>query len=211
MAYDERTAQRIPDLLGPRPDLTVTLGLMVRTGRAAVVALAGPATEPRIVGKARVDVAVTFEEGAVFHACQDLPVAEARVRIESARKRFTKRAAEALAAFVEQVGGAVSATGMWIKPSRPLPPLESILKSHPLVHAAEIDLYRTVYADACAAIGAHAARYPGDTLPKAIAAALGWTPARVTSHLAAMGKASGRPWAAEQKQAALAAWLTLAE
>jgi len=27
---------------------------------------------------------------------------------------------------------------------RPLPPLESILRSHPLVHAAEIELYRRV-------------------------------------------------------------------
>jgi hypothetical protein len=36
------------------------------------------------------------------------------------------------------------------------------------------------------------------------------TRAKVEARLAAMGKASGRPWAAEQKQSALAAWLVLA-
>lgn len=191
-------------------NLNVALGLKVRTGRAAVVALAGPASRPAIVAKTRVDVAFTFEEGAVFHACQTLPTTKARDRVESARSRFTRRAEEELAAFVAGLGAIVSAAGMSVKSMKPLPPLESILKSHPLIHAAEIDLYRTVYADACAKIGMRPAAYPADTVPKSIAARLGWTLTRVTAHLAAMGKASGRPWAAEQKEAALAAWLALA-
>lgn len=188
----------------------VALGLKVRTGRAAVVAVAGPAKTPRIVGKTRVDVAVTFEEGAVFHACQELSVKQAGDRIENSRKTFTKRAEEGLAAFIGAQGLEVRCAGMGVKGTKPLPPLESVLRSHPLVHAAEIDLYRTVFADACAALGARPASYPADSLMKTIAATLDWTAAKVTSQLAIMGKASGRPWAAEQKEAALAAWLSLA-
>jgi hypothetical protein len=71
-------------------------------------------------------------------------------------------------------------------------------------------LYRTVYACACDALGARPARYPADTLTKTLAATLRCPPAKVTAHLAIMGKASGRPWAAEQREAALAAWLALA-
>jgi len=188
----------------------VALGLKVRTGRAAVVAVAGPAKTSRIVGKTRIDVAVSFEEGAVFHACQELPSDKARERIESSRRIFTKRAEEGLAAFVAELSLKVRAVGMGVKAIKPLPPLESILKSHPLVHAAEIDLYRSVFGDACSAVGTRPAMYPVDALTKRIAAALAWTTARVAVHLAAMGKASGRPWAAEQKEAALAAWLALA-
>ena len=188
----------------------VALGLKVHTGRAAVVALAGPAKAPFIVGKTRVDVAVTFEEGAVFHACQELPIEQARDRIERSRRTFTKRAEEGLAAFIGELGLDVLAAGMGVKAARPLPPLESVLRSHPLVHAAEIDLYRAVYADACAAIGPRPTTYSTESLTKTIAATLHWPGARVTGLLATLGKACGPPWAAEQKEAALAAWLSLA-
>ena len=44
-----------------------------------------------------------------------------------------------------------------------------------------------------------------------VAAAAGLKPAAVDARLAEMGKASGRPWTADQKQAALAAWLALGD
>jgi hypothetical protein len=174
-----------------------------------VVALAGSSKTPRIVGKGRVDVAFTFEEGAVFHACQALPIEQARARIDKSTRTFRKRAEDGLVAFVAKLGLHVCAAGICVKSMKPLPPLESILKSHPLVHAAEITLYRTVYTDACAAIGARPTSYSADALTKDVASALRVKPGSVTAHLAAMGRASGRPWAAEQKEAALAAWLAL--
>jgi len=47
-------------------------------------------------------------------------------------------------------------------------------------------------------------------LAQRAATAAGLTPARLAARLAALGKASGKPWAADQKQATLAAWLSLA-
>jgi hypothetical protein len=125
---------------------TVTLGLKVRTGKAAVVALRGPATEPQVVDKAMIQVAFTFEEGAVFHAVEQMPIAKARAHVERAEARFTKLAHEELAAFVKQLGEDVSDARLSAPPAK---------------------------------------------------------------QLAAIGKASGRPWAAEQKEAALAAWTAL--
>ena len=91
-----------------------------------------------------------------------------------------------------------------------LPPFETILKAHPLLHAAEGELYRRVFAEASRSLGARPERIPADELAGSVTAALGLTPGKVTTRLAALGKASGKPWAAEQKQAALAAWLALA-
>jgi hypothetical protein len=51
---------------------------------------------------------------------------------------------------------------------------------------------------------------PANALAGRAAVAAGLTPARLTARLAAMGKASGKPWAADQKQATLAAWIALA-
>jgi hypothetical protein len=185
------------------------LGFSVRTGKAFVVAVGGPAAAPAVLAKGRIDVASTFEEGAVFHAAQELPAREARALVERGEARFTERARTALAAFEAGLDAEVIAAGMAAAAEKKLPPLESILRSHPLVHAAEGELYRRVFAAASAALGAPAARVPADGLPRRIAAAASLTPAKVTAHLAEMGKASGKPWAADQKQAALAAWLAL--
>jgi len=185
------------------------LGFKVRTGRAVVVAVGGPADAPQILAKARIDVASTFDEGAVFHVAQTLPIDAARALVRDAEIRFIERASTELAAFTTTLEARIVAAGMVAAAARPLPPVESILKSHALVHAAEGELYRRVFAEAAAAVGARPARIPPDTLAPSIAAALGVTPARLTERLAAMGKAAGRPWAADQKQAALVAWLAL--
>jgi hypothetical protein len=186
----------------------VALGLKVRTGKAALVALSGPAADPRVVGKTMIQVAFTFEEGAVFHAAQELPTAKARAHVERAKTRFTKLAREELSAFVAKIGADIAAVRVAAPAAKRLPPLEKVVKSHPLVHAAEIELYRDVFATASEALGMPPKRV--DASAQSVAAALRCTPARITKQLATMGKASGRPWAAEQKEAALAAWLGLA-
>ena len=191
-------------------DRRAALGFRVHTGRAAVVAVGGPVDAPEILAKGRIDVAVTFDEGAVFHVGQDLPIEEARALVRGAETRFADRARAELAAFVGRLNVPVVAAGMAAASAKLLPPLESILKSHALVHAAEGELYRGIFAAASAAIGALPTRVPADALGRSIAAKLGVTAARITARLAEMGKASGRPWAADQKQAALAAWFALA-
>src|SRR5262245_33186170 len=87
----------------------LALGLKVRTGKAAVVALSGSAMKPEVIGKTLIQVAYTFDEGAVFHAAQEMPIAKGRARVESAEARFTKLARKELAAFVATLGADVSA------------------------------------------------------------------------------------------------------
>lgn len=184
-----------------------TLGFKVRIGRAIVVAIDGSVEDPAVIAKTEIQVAFTFEEGAVYHAIEKLPAVTARKRIRSAEARATRRAKKALAAFVDSLGTAVVATKLAAPAQKPLPPLESIVKSHPLVHAAEIDLYRRVFTEACAALTARPACADAGSLVASIA--LCCKPAKVASQLAAMGRASGRPWTVHQKEAALAAWLAL--
>jgi hypothetical protein len=186
------------------------LGFKAHTGWAAVVAIGGPIDAPEILAKARIDVASTFDEGAVFHVGQELPIDAARALVRDAEVRFTARARAELAAFTTRLDATIVAASMVAAAARPLPPLESILKSHPLVHAAEGELYRRVFAEAGAALGARPTRVAPDALERSVAAALGLTPAKLAARLASLGKASGRPWAADQKQAALVAWLALA-
>jgi hypothetical protein len=145
----------------------------------------------------------------VYHVSQDLPIEQARALVHDAEARFRERARVQLAAFVAALDPPVVAAGMAAATAKPAPPLEKILKVHPLVHAAEGELYRRVFSEASAAIGFPPPRMPADALGRKIADALGLTPEKVAARLAEMGKASGRPWTADQKNASLAAWYAL--
>ena len=188
----------------------LALGLKVKTGRAFVVALRGPVKAPELLAKVRIDVATTFEEGAVYHAGQELGVAKARPLIERSEREFTERARAALAELLKPLDSKVAGAVLVAPEPKPAPPLETILRAHPLVHAAEIELYRRVFAAAVADLCKAPTRVPDDQLADRLADALQLTPAKLTAQFAALGKAAGRPWTADHKHAALAAWLALA-
>ncbi|HEU4385899.1 MAG TPA: hypothetical protein VFR85_20610 [Anaeromyxobacteraceae bacterium] len=190
-----------------------TLGIRPHTGWAAVVALSGTEAAPRVVAKHRVEMAATFEVGAVYHVAQDLPLARAEALIRWSEQAFIAAARASLAALaaglrdlgLEPVSSAILAGG-----GRPLPPLEAILRSHPLVHAAEGELYRRALARACDECAIPARFVPASDLAAQVARAAGVPEKRVVSVLGEIGKASGKPWTRDQKEAALAAWLALA-
>lgn len=186
------------------------LGLKVRTGRAIVVAVGGTVDAPEILAKTRIDVATTFEEGAVFHMAQQLDVKAARAYVDNAEARFIADARAQLTSIVAGLDARVVAVALVAPPRKRLPPFESILKAHPLLHAAEGELYRRVFAQAAVPTGPEPARVPAEELAARTAKALGLTQALLDSRLSALGKASGKPWAADQKQATLVAWLALA-
>jgi hypothetical protein len=187
----------------------VALGLKVRTGRAVVVAVAGPVESPEILAKTRIQVAFTFDEGAVFHVAQNYPPEKARALVREREALFNERAFGELRAFTARPDFKVVAAGMAAPPIKRLPPFDSILKAHPLLHAAEGEFYRRVFADACAKLRAKPSRTPVDELTRSLSEGLGLKPAALVKRLDAMGKASGRPWAADQKEATLAAWNAL--
>ncbi len=196
-------AARAPAAIGMRP----------HTGWTAVVALGGPLGAPELLAKRRIDVATTFDEGAVYHKGQELPLDQAEAFLRTSAERFERLATEALAALAAELraGGREPVASAMVGAARPLPPLASILRSHPLVHAAEAELYRRVFLRASET----ACRLPPRLLPAEALAGqasrtLRQSPARLEARLAALGKASGKPWTRDQKEATLAAWIALA-
>jgi hypothetical protein len=171
-----------------------TIGFKAHTGWAAVVAIAGPKASPRIVAKHRIELAAGFDAAAVFHAGRELPFTEAERMIREAEDAFTERAEKAIRAFLASLPEKPSAAAIVSGAPKALPPLASILKSHALVHTAEGELFRRVLATACDALGVPATRVQDFSRAPSLDEA---------------GKASGKPWAADQKEAARSAWLLL--
>lgn len=178
-----------------------------------MVALSGPQDAPSVLVKRPMELAATFETGAVYHVGQGLPLARAEALVRSSEETFLGLARSSLAALAAELherGVRPVASAILANAGRPLPPLEVILRSHALVHAAEGELYRRVLARASEACGIPALRVPARDLPARVADVTGLPERRVLSRLAEMGKASGKPWAKDQKDAALAAWVALA-
>jgi hypothetical protein len=189
------------------------LGFRVHTGWAAVVALAGAPDAPEVVLKRRIDLLRERGAGHVFHIAAERPLAEAEAFLRSAEEGFRAAAREgisAIAADLRAAGCDPVASGVVAASGRPLPSLAEILKAHPLLHAAEGELFRRILARESAACGMHAELVPARELEERAARAASMTAARATSTLAALGKATGRPWAQDQREAALAAWIALA-
>ncbi|HET9599304.1 MAG TPA: hypothetical protein VFP65_27270, partial [Anaeromyxobacteraceae bacterium] len=147
---------------------TAVLGFRPHTGWAAVLGLSGPRDAPSIVAKGRVEMATTFESGAVYHMGQKLPVDEAEALVRSSEETFTAAARAQIASIADELrarGLEPVASAVVANPARPLPPLAEILRSHALVHAAEGRLYRTALLRASEACAIPPALVPGEGLP----------------------------------------------
>jgi hypothetical protein len=189
------------------------LGFSVHVGWAAVVAIARRGNELELVLKDKITMATTFEEGAVYHMAESLEASKAETWIETSKRKHTERAEAELEAHLAELrkeNCEVVAAGIVANASKkPLPPLESILKSHALVHTAEGELYRAIIENISNDHGAPAIRIPAKELPVRATKAARYSVNELIDLLAKLGKKSGKPWTKDQKEASLAAIVAL--
>jgi hypothetical protein len=161
--------------------MRAAIGFSVHTGWAAAVVLGAG---PQILARVRIELADQDHDARfVYHAAAERGGAEARIR--RAEQTARERAEAGLCEVVTRHAVDVAALPA---PKRTLPDLATILAAHPLLHAAEGELYRRAIADACAALGL-AVVTPS---PRALA----------------VGKV-GAPWGKDQKDATALAWAAL--
>jgi hypothetical protein len=176
-------------------EATVALGVAPRSSSALVVALTGPA-DVRLLGRTHVDLVGDDLPAQAYHAAAGLPLPEA--------ERLVQRwAAEALASveacFTELMEGRrVVAVGI-AAAVRPVPALDAVLRSHPLLHLAEGQLAREAVHEAATRAGlpVHYLDPKGRHDPAAV------------ERTVALGRTAGPPWRKEHRMAALAALCAL--
>jgi len=192
-------------------------GFAPHSGWAAVVMLAGTAAEPQLLVRERIELAAADLAGArqPYHALEGVPLEEARRRLaqlEASAVALAAQAVGALAARARSAGVEPRAAGILDAGARrSAAPLEAVLASHALIHAADGNHFRSALAQACATHGLAVTRVPQRTLLARAAAELGKSPAQLRATVSALGRGCGAPWGADQKSAALLAWLLLAQ
>jgi hypothetical protein len=187
------------------------IGFTVKSGWACAVLLVGSAESPQVVESRRVDLndPAVPESRQPYHAGFGTAreAGPELSRLISAVRRFGQRSVTGLVrhyqAFGHPVRGAGIVVGSLIDPER-------IANDHIRIHALEGQLFRRVVYDAATRSKLSCSIWRERDLYALASGILKQPERELRGKLAVLGRELGGPWRAEQKAAALAAWLVLA-
>ena len=187
------------------------VGFTVKSGWAAVVLLTDSSTSPRVADSRRIDLSDPSvpESRQPHHA--GFGTARSRgpdlSRLLRSVRRFGSRSVRGLidgyTVVGHQLAGAAVVVGSLADP-------EGIANEHIRIHALEGRLFRTVVIEAAVAGGLTCSIWRERDLYAVAAESLERPEPDLRGVVAAFGRTVDGAWRAEQKAAALAAWLVLA-
>lgn len=190
------------------------MGIAPHSGWAAVVTLCGTPKGPKVLLRSRVElIEDRFPESKQpYHAVEALAIDDAAQRLDRYRAQAEGMAYSALHNLGEDLvsrGYGLKSVGILESSGHKGSSLRSILASHSLIHAADGDHFRNALATAAERIGLAVVRIPARDLNIQAAVCLHQPLILLRDIVNGMGRQVGSPWGADQKKAALLAWLLL--
>jgi phage I-like protein len=194
-----RTAKPVP----------AALGFRVKSGRAMAVLLAGPANAPNLIHCQ----AVLLSDPRIpqskqpYHATLELPEGEAKRVIKKLRKVVADSAKESVCELLKQANAAgYEMVGTGVVVGSLVDPA-TLHNEHIRAHGLEGQLFRSVLEDALHERGIASQVLLEKNAYIVAARAVDRSPAAVKKIIAALGNSHEGSWRAEEKLAALAAWM----
>jgi hypothetical protein len=187
------------------------IGLRAKTARAIVVVVAGTERSLRAVRRAEITLSSPGTPALFqpYHAVMDLPWDQAVVGVRDAERAIAAaatRSLEALLIDLRAQGLDVKRVAIVGAPDRKLAAIGS---PHIRAHAAEGVLFRQVWQVAAQNVGLPSSAFSEKGIESFAATRLHMNVDTLRARLADFGKAIGRPWRADEKAAAMAAWMGL--
>ena len=189
----------------------IGIGLRAKTGRAIAVVLGGSIEAPVVLLKTEIKLVDPKVPGTAqpYHEVMDLSWEESQREVRRYAAAIERTAQKALAKLIEEQTSnrrKVVGAGIVGAPDRDL---ARIGNPHIRAHAAEGVLFRQVLDLAAQANGLKWEAFSDRKFDETIAARLGAKHLRVKQSLSDLGRSVLPPWRADEKQAAMAAWLVL--
>ncbi|HEX4167768.1 MAG TPA: hypothetical protein VHZ55_20075 [Bryobacteraceae bacterium] len=191
------------------------IGVRMHSGWGALLVVSGQAATLEVIVRRCIVLADPNRPGAVqpyhFAAEMELPEAtnhlanSAGVSAHLARVAIQTVVRELLSCDYRIIGAAVL-----LASGRPLPSLSKILASHPLIHTAEGEFFRSMVWRACEHLAIPVTGIRERHLDQCAQARFGNRSAQVQQRIAGLKSSLGPPWTEDQKKASLAASLVLA-
>lgn len=187
------------------------LGFRVRSGWAMAVLLAGTADDPQLV----ICRAVSLSDAKIpqskqpYHAALDLPEKEGRVAtrkltsvVRGAARKSVKELLKEAEALRYDVKGAALVVGSLIDPAK-------LHNEHIRAHGLEGQLFRTALQDALGRQGMPCRVFLEKSAYASASALLRKSEREAKAGVAKLGESHQGSWRAEEKLAALGAWVAL--
>jgi len=191
------------------------IGVRMHSGWGALVAVANSAGTVEVIDRRRVAITASGTRGAIqpYHFAKNLDLAEAEKFLGNCFAASERLAAAAVRELVEELRGLhyrVVGSAVLLASGRPLPPLAKILASHALIHAAEGEFFREALRKACEGLELAVSGFRERDLDDYVRAAFGEAARGIGQQISTLGRSLGPPWTRDQKTAAFAALLVLA-
>jgi hypothetical protein len=188
----------------------------MHSGWAALVAVSHSAGKVEVIERRRVAITTPGSPGAnqPYHFAETLELPEAETFLGTcfaASKRLALAAVQDVLAELRGRQYRVVGSAVLLASGRPLPPLSKILASHALIHAAEGEFFREVFSKACEELGLYVTGLRERNLDERVQTTFGKAATRTWRQIFALGRSLGPPWTKDQKTAALAALVVLAD
>ena len=192
------------------------VGFRVHSGWSVLVAVSLENDEPIVLSRERVHLVETFiyKFRQPYHTAERMPLEKARAFVDESLVVAKRLACGALRSTQKELGnkGYELARGALLLASgKTLPGLEKILQSHALIHTADGEHFREALRHACADCGMGIASFKERELLDLGVKTLRMKREKLLRRLTELGTGFGSPWTQDEKYAALAAWLVLAD
>ena len=195
--------------------MRVAFGVKAHSGWAALVAVAEHDATLEIAERRRLELVAAGDADWAkqpYHAAEGLDAADAEDVVARAVASAYAHAEQALATALaarRAAGDEVVGCGVLIGAGMPAWSVAEILAVHMRMHKAEGELFRSALAAAAPRIGLALSEVREKGLEAEAEAALALATPALRRCLAEAGRRAGPPWARDQKDAALAAWIAL--
>jgi hypothetical protein len=191
------------------------IGVSVHSGWGAAVIVAGKRGAEEVLDRRRLVSIDPKMAGAAqpYHYVQAREIHAAEAHLNQCAAQSRRLAVEALTRVVSELGDrgfVLIASALLLSSARPLPDLEKILASHPLIHTAEGAFFRQSFSSAFEHLKIPVTRIPARDLHDYALKAFGKAAPEIQKKIDGMGRTLGSPWTKDEKTAALAAAIVLA-
>jgi hypothetical protein len=191
--------------------------LKAHSGWAALVAIGADGRAFAVVERRRIELVEDRNAewaGQPYHAADGLGAAQAREVVErgiAEARRCAVDQVRAAVARARDAGHEVAACAVLMPAPMPVWSTAEILAVHLRMHQAEGLLYPDALARAAKQCRLGFVAVPQKSLHTQASDALATAPDALAARIAALGKSIGPPWGADQKNAALATMIALAQ
>jgi len=186
------------------------LGFRVKSGWAVAVLIGGSVRTPHLCDSYVINLSDPRNPATrqPYHAAMgriETNASKLKRRTQSVRRTSAKSVADLFRRYID-LGYKIQSAGLVV--GSVIDP-DLIANPHIRAHALEERLFRTTLAAALQSRGIRCAIFTERDAYVAAAKTLGTSPAEIKSTVANLGDSANGPWRAEQKLAALAAWMSL--